>query len=127
MSFDIVNYSPKTNKFSWGSNCLPGEPNEYINQVPQGGDLYLISKTFVYTDGDTEFLAFNPKNGNISLWTSFEGMGMFDELEILGKWDTPVISKEEYEKMCAYAYRMHAHYELCEFDKYMKENENEEN
>lgn len=123
MSFDVVHYSPKNNKFSWGSNCLPAVPSEYIEKVPQGGDLYMIAKTFTYTDGDTEFLAFNPENGNVSLWMYFDSTCTFDELEVLGKWDTPVISKEDYEKMCAYTYKMHAHYELCEFDKYL-ENEN---
>lgn len=122
MSFDVVYFDNKTSKFSWGSNCLPGEPSDNISDVPQGANLYMITKTFTYADGDTEFLAFNPENGNVSLWV-FDEMGQFYELEILGKWDTPVVSKEEYEKMRMHAFEMHNQHELCEFDKYLKENE----
>jgi hypothetical protein len=122
MSFDVVNYNPKTDKFSWGSNCLPGEPNEYINNVPQEGDLYILSITSMYEYGDTEVLAFDPVKGTISLWLFFGDFGVFEELEILGKWDTPVISKEEYEKMKEHAFNVYNMYELEKLDKYMKEN-----
>lgn len=122
MSFDVVNYNPKTSKFSWGSNCFPGEPSERIDNVPQGGDLYILSITERYEDGDIEFLAFDPNEGKISVWFFFEELGLFNEFEILGKWDTPVTSKEEYEKMKEHAFNIYDIYELEKLDKYMKEN-----
>ena len=54
MSFNVIYYDTNTHTFSWGSNCLPGEPVDCIDRVPQGGDLYLLSITEKYEDGDGE-------------------------------------------------------------------------